>query len=144
MVTCRCALVAVATGLGVVACDSVRPLPPAVLVDPARLTLEDGQIAKITAKLRNPKGARTVRWTSSNPAVATVDFIGNVTAVTNGTTSIVVAMTEDSTISATVPVTVSRPGGGERQRDVRRRRPCSSGGSRVRSPRSCAQPTGAR
>jgi hypothetical protein len=79
-----------------------------VLVEPAKLALEDGQSAKITARLRNPK-ARTVTWASSNPAVATVDPAGTVTGVTNGTANIVVRMTDDTTVSATVPVTVSGP-----------------------------------
>jgi hypothetical protein len=104
----RFALLALAMGSGIVACDSTRPLPPAVFVEPAKLTLEDGQTAKLTAKLRNPK-VRTVIWSSSNRAVATVDVAGNVTAVTNGTTNVVVRMTDDTTISATVPVTVSGP-----------------------------------
>jgi len=104
----RLQLLALLAGVGTVACESTRPLPPAVLVEPAKLTLEDGQSAKITARLRNPK-ALTVTWVSSNAAVATVDPAGNVTGVTNGTASIVVRMTDDTTISATVPVTVSGP-----------------------------------
>jgi Bacterial Ig-like domain (group 2) len=109
VVRCRSALLALATSLGVIACESTKPLPPAVFVEPAALTLEDGQSAKLTARLRNPT-ERTVRWSSSNPAVASVDIVGNVTALTNGTTSVVVKMTSDTTISATVPVTVSGPG----------------------------------
>src|SRR4051794_36883929 len=106
VVSCRCALLALAVSLGAVACDSTKPLPPAIFVDPAKLTLEDGQTAKLTATLRNPK-TRTVRWTSLNTAVATVDLNGTVTAVTNGTASVVVRMTDDTTISTTVPVTVT-------------------------------------
>ena len=101
-------LLAFLASLGAIACESTRPLPPAVLVEPGRLTLEDGQSAKITARLRNPK-TLTVTWASSNSAVATVDITGKVTGVTNGTTTIIVRMTDDSTISATVPVTVSGP-----------------------------------
>ena len=93
---------------GFVACDSTAPLPPAVFLEPSALTLEDGQTAKISAKLRNPK-ARTVRWSSSNPAVATVDAAGNVTGVINGTADVTAKMTDDSTVTATVPVTVSGP-----------------------------------
>jgi Big-like domain-containing protein len=104
----RLDLLAFLVGLGAIACDSTRPLPPAVLVEPAKLTLEDGQSAKITARLRNPK-ALTVTWASSNTAVATVDPAGTVTGVTNGTANVVVRMTDDTTISATVPVTVSGP-----------------------------------
>ncbi len=105
----RFALLALAMGSGIVACDSTRPLPPAVFVEPAKLTLEDGQSAKLTAKLRNPKAARTVTWSSSNRAVATVDVAGNVTAIINGTATVVARMTDDTTISATVPVTVTGP-----------------------------------
>lgn len=94
--------------LGAVACDLVRPLPPAVFVSPAALTLEDGQARKLTAKLRNPK-SRTVTWRSSNTAVATVDPAGNVTAVANGSADVIVRMVDDSTIFTTVPVTVSGP-----------------------------------
>lgn len=108
MVRCRCALLAAATGLVAVACDSLKPRPPAVFVAPATLTLEDGQSAKITATLRNPK-SRVVRWSSSNAAIATVDALGNVTGVTNGTANVVVKMADDSTINAMVPVTVSGP-----------------------------------
>lgn len=104
----RFALVALAMVSGGVACDSTRPLPPAVFVEPAKLTLEDGQSAKLNAKLRNPK-TRTVTWSSSNRAVATVDAAGNVTAIVNGTTDVVVRMTDDTTISTTVPVTVTGP-----------------------------------
>jgi len=104
----RFALLALTIGSGIEACDSTGPRPPAVFVEPAKLTLEDGQTATLTAKLRNPK-TRTVTWSSTNPAVATVNVAGDVTGVTNGTASVIVRMTDDTTISATVPVTVSGP-----------------------------------
>ena len=104
----RCALLATATCLGGVACDSTGPLPPAVFVAPATLTIEDGQSAKLAATLRNPK-TRTVRWSSTRPAVATVDIAGTVTGVANGSATIIVRMVDDSTISASVPVTVTGP-----------------------------------
>ena len=101
-------MLALMIGSGIDACDSTGPRPPAVFVKPARLTLEDGQTVPLTAKLRNPT-TRTVTWSSSNREVAIVDAAGNVTGITNGTASIVVRMTDDTTISATVPVTVSGP-----------------------------------
>jgi hypothetical protein len=104
----RTTLRALVASLGVVACDSTRPLPPAVFVEPAKLTLEDGQSAKLTATLRNPK-SRSVAWASSNPAIATVDPAGTVTAIANGSTSVVVRMVDDTTVTAVVPVTVSGP-----------------------------------
>ena len=106
----RCShVVLAAASLVAVACDSTKPLPPAVLVSPASLTLEDGQSAKITATLRNPKASRSVTWSSSNSAIAKVDATGSVTAVANGTTTVLVKMVDDSTISTSVPVTVSGP-----------------------------------
>lgn len=103
----RCGSVLLVVAFSVAGCDAAG-LPPAVFLDPASLTIEDGQTAKITAKLRNPK-ARTVRWSSSNIAVATVDAFGSVTGVINGSATITAKMTDDSTVMATVPVTVSGP-----------------------------------
>ncbi len=108
MVRCRHVVLAAAS-LAAVACDSTKPLPPAVLVSPAALTLEDGQSAKITATLRNPKGSRSVTWSSSNTAIARVDALGSVTAIANGTATVLVKMADDSTINTSVPVTVSGP-----------------------------------
>ena len=99
---------ALAAGLSLVGCDLTKPLPPAVFVEPASLTLEDGQSAKITAKLRNPR-SRTVQWLSLDSTIATVDPVGTVTAVANGTTTIIVRMTDDTTVTAMVPVTVIGP-----------------------------------
>jgi hypothetical protein len=106
----RCShVVLAAASLVAVACDSTKPLPPAVLVSPAALTLEDGQTTKITATLRNPKASRSVTWSSSNIAIARVDAAGSVTAIANGTATVLVKMADDSTISTSVPVTVSGP-----------------------------------
>ena len=107
MVQWRRAILA-AAGLLAAACDSTHPLPPAVFVEPATLTIEDGVSAKLRATLRNPK-SRNVTWSSSNPAVATVDVAGTVTGVRNGTTTVTVRMADDTTIATAVPVTVSGP-----------------------------------
>jgi hypothetical protein len=108
VVRCRHVVLAAAS-LVAVACDATKPLPPAVLVSPAALTLEDGQTTKITATLRNPKGSRSVTWSSSNTAIARVDPTGSVTAIANGTATVLVKMADDSTITTSVPVTVSGP-----------------------------------
>lgn len=101
-------MLAVALGLGALGCDSFRPLPPAVFIAPASLTIEDGQSAKLTAKLRNPK-SRSVAWSSSNAAVATVDPVGNVTGVSNGSAIVSARMVDDSTVKGAITVTVSGP-----------------------------------
>ena len=89
-------------------CDSTKPLPPAVFVEPSSLTIEDGQAIKLTAKLRNPK-TRSVQWSTSNAAVATVDLVGTVTGVTNGSANVFVKMEDDTSVFAMVPVTVVGP-----------------------------------
>jgi hypothetical protein len=89
-------------------CDSTGPSPAAVYIAPATVALEDGATAKLTATLRNPK-TRQVRWSSSNPLVATVDVTGLVTALINGRVTITAAMVEDSSRTATADVVVSGP-----------------------------------
>ena len=74
MVTRRWAIPATATSLVAGGCDSTKPLPPAVFVQPAKLTIEDGRSAKLSAVLRNPK-TRNVTWSSSSPSVATVTLV---------------------------------------------------------------------
>ncbi|HEX6048069.1 MAG TPA: Ig-like domain-containing protein [Gemmatimonadaceae bacterium] len=102
-------VVGVGCGLAAVgACDITGPDSPAVFLTPPSLTLEDGQTAKISAKLRNPR-SRTVIWSSSNPGVATVDPTGKVTGIINGSATITAKMTDDTTVTASVPVTVSGP-----------------------------------
>lgn len=108
MARCRGQLLAATIGLGAMGCDLTRPLPPAVFIAPASLTLEDGQSFKLTATLRNPK-ARAVTWSSSNTGIATVDALGNVTAVTNGSAIVTAKMVDDSTVSGAITVTVSGP-----------------------------------
>jgi hypothetical protein len=91
-----------------VACDATAPATPAVFVSPARLSLQDGDTARLEAKLRNPK-SRHVTWSSSNAAVARVDIAGLVTAVTNGSATITAKMEDDTTKTASADVTVSGP-----------------------------------
>jgi hypothetical protein len=93
---------------GAAGCNLSEPLSPAVFLTPTAVTLEDGQSMQIEARLRSAK-TRAVRWSSSNPEVATVDVRGLVTAVTNGQATIVAKMVDDSTRTASVAVTVTGP-----------------------------------
>jgi uncharacterized protein YjdB len=72
---------------------TVSPVPAnAVVVSPGSATLVVAQQLQLSAIVTdadgNPLGGRTVTWTSSNPAAATVSGTGNVTAVAPGTTTI--------------------------------------------------------
>ena len=53
---------------------------------------------------------KTVVWTSSNPAVATVDSYGEILALSPGTTVIKAASQRDATVCDTFTVVVTKPG----------------------------------
>ena len=60
-----------------------------VSVTPDRLEIIEGESAKLTAKISPAAAAdRTVTWTSSDKAIATVDGSGNVQGLKTGTATI--------------------------------------------------------
>ncbi len=78
-----------------------------VIVTPESLDLYKGASADLTAKVLPLTAAdRTVTWTSANPAVATVDEFGHVTAVAKGTTTIRATANGDNTKYAECTVDV--------------------------------------
>jgi uncharacterized protein YjdB len=73
-------------------------------------TLNVGETAALKATVKAGKGAvKTVAWSSSKEAVATVSNKGVVTAVAAGTATITAAATDGSGKKATYKVTVSNP-----------------------------------
>lgn len=84
------------------------PLVQSVSVSPTTLTLPEGSTGTLTPMVTADAGVtdRSVVWSSSNNAVATVDQTGKVTAVAPGTATIVVASKADPAKSASVAVTV--------------------------------------
>ena len=77
-----------------------------VTLNKAVLTLTVGASETLTATVTPAKAEHgALTWTSSNPAVATVDPAGKVTAVANGTATIMVAVAGKT---ATCTVTVSQ------------------------------------
>ena len=80
-----------------------------VTLDKTTLSISQNKTAQLTATVQ-PANAdnKKVSWTSNNPAVATVDSIGKVTAVAEGTATITVT-TEDGNHTATCVVTVTPP-----------------------------------
>lgn len=78
-----------------------------VTLNKATLAFTEGDSSTLTATVAPDNATnKTVTWTSSNPAVATVDANGKVTAVAAGTATIT-ATTEDGGKTATCAVTVS-------------------------------------
>src|SRR5881409_2644823 len=85
------------------------PLPVAsVSVTPGTATIGVGQTAQYAAITRdafaNPLGGRTVTWSSSNPAVATVNGAGQATAVAVGAATLT-ATSEGKSGTAALTVT---------------------------------------
>ncbi len=79
-----------------------------VTVTPSPLSMSVGQATQLTATLKDAVGnvlnGRTVSWSSSNPAAATVSAKGLVTAVAKGSATIT-ATSEGKTGSADVTMT---------------------------------------
>src|SRR5436190_2159786 len=89
------------------------PLPVAsVSVTPATATIGVGQTAQYAAITRdafgNPLGGRTVTWSSSNPAVATVNGAGQATGVAVGAATIT-ATSEGKSGTAAITVSATAP-----------------------------------
>ena len=71
----------------------VQPVPTRIMITPASVTLTAvGQTRKLTVSVLDQNGqpitSANVLWSSSNAAVATVNALGLVTAVMNGTVQI--------------------------------------------------------
>jgi uncharacterized protein YjdB len=103
-------LVACLTVLAACSGGTNPPAPVAsVVVSPASSSISIGQTTQLTATPRDAAGGslqnRTVTWSSTNTAVATVSSTGLVTAVTVGGPVTIVATSEGQDGSATVTVT---------------------------------------
>ncbi|WP_396216894.1 beta strand repeat-containing protein [Gemmatimonas sp.] len=87
---------------------AVVPTVLSVSVSPSAVALTSGQTTQLVPSVQTRGGASTaVTFNSSNPAVASVNVAGLVTALSNGTAAITVASTANPNISATVAVTVA-------------------------------------
>lgn len=100
-----------ATSDGIAGTTAVTVVPVAIAsiaITAPKLALLVGDASQYSAQPKdaqgNPLAGRTVLWTSSQPAVATISATGLVTAVGPGTTTIAAT---NETISANVTVTVA-------------------------------------
>ena len=78
-----------------------------ITLDKTSVSIAPGSTTQLTATV-SPDNAndKSVKWNSSNTAVATVDNTGKVTAVKEGTATITVKSVSNSTVKATCLVTV--------------------------------------
>mgnify|MGYP002623103599 CR=1 FL=1 len=80
-----------------------------VTLDHATVSLEAGSTISLKATIQPDNASnKTLKWSSSNEAVARVDNIGNVTAVAVGT-AVITVTTEDGNKSAECSITVTAP-----------------------------------
>jgi len=84
-------------------------VPQSISINKTSLSLMVNRTAALTAVV-NPSTAinKAVSWTSSNPAIATVDSKGNVKAIKIGTATITATAQGASSIKKSIPVTVTK------------------------------------
>ncbi len=86
------------------------PAVRSVTVSPSSAILKPGDTQAFVANVdADPGVARTVTWSSTNTAAATVSTTGVVTAVAPGSTSIVATSTVNTTVTGAAAVTVRPP-----------------------------------
>src|SRR5688572_3168310 len=87
--------------------DVVVEPDPSISLTPPSASLQVGQTAQFSASVSGLAN-KTVNWTSSDAAKATVDATGKVTAVAAGSASIIATAAGDQNVKATAIVTVTR------------------------------------
>jgi hypothetical protein len=109
--------------LGMTACEDKTEVqvppnenPLTISVTPASVTIEEGASAQMVAQVTGGEtgGDKSVSWTSSNTAVASVSANGNVVTVTGvsaGTSTIRATANADANVSAAAVVQVEAAGG---------------------------------
>ena len=78
-----------------------------ITLTPTAATIQIGKTQQLTATV-TPAGTSAVNWSSSNAEVATVDQNGLVTGLKAGTATITATATEDSNITATAIISVTK------------------------------------
>lgn len=102
-------------GIGKSASCKVRIIDPSLHIKASSLTLNKsidsldiGQTDTLTAKVAPDNTAnKTVKWTSSDPSVASVDSEGKVTALKEGSAQITATTTDGSNLSSSCWITVN-------------------------------------
>ena len=94
-------------GIGKAIDDEEIISPTGITLDSSIITMTEGETKKITATVTPSGASQELTWKSNNTKVATVDQTGNIKAVGEGTTQIIVT-TKDGTISKEILVTVER------------------------------------
>jgi uncharacterized protein YjdB len=88
----------------------VVKLVSTIQLDATEATLNEGETLQLNAVVA-PESAdnKTLQWSSSNTAVATVDETGTVSAISQGSALITATSTDGSKVTATCTITVLKP-----------------------------------
>lgn len=91
-------------------------LPTQVQATPSRVSFEVGDQTSLLASVLPAGAHQRISWSSADESIATVDESGALTAIDEGSTTIVATATAKSSVSAVINVTVTRvpvtePGG---------------------------------
>ena len=87
----------------------VKKIVTEIKVDKEEVVLYVGETEKVTGTVNEDATNKNVIYDSVDPTVATVDENGNITAVSGGTTTIIVKSEDDENVFTTVEVTVKEP-----------------------------------
>ena len=74
----------------------------------SQATIQSGGQYQLSAIITPADASKSLRWTSSNPNVATVDNNGLVTGRSSGTSTITCTTTDGSNLSASCTITVAQ------------------------------------
>lgn len=95
------------SGSATLTVTDASPTVSSISLDPTAATIQIGKTQQLTATV-TPAGTSAVNWSSSNAEVATVDQNGLVTGLKAGTATITATATEDSNITATAIISVTK------------------------------------
>ncbi|MBE5926683.1 MAG: hypothetical protein E7270_06940 [Lachnospiraceae bacterium] len=98
-------------GSGVMASYRIRVIRPVkkITITPSRVNIYEGKAKQLKAKI-TPSNAsiRNLKWTSSDPSVATVDETGEIVAVSAGRCNIYATSTDGSNVKGMAKVVVKK------------------------------------
>ncbi|SMC17121.1 Uncharacterized conserved protein YjdB, contains Ig-like domain [Clostridium acidisoli DSM 12555] len=93
--------------------DSSATLATGISLDKTSLDMKTGDTSNLTATVAPDNATnKTVKWTSSDPSIVTVDDNGKVTAVKEGSATITATTQDGSNKTATCTVNVKNPADG--------------------------------
>ncbi|MBA3927037.1 immunoglobulin-like domain-containing protein [Listeria rustica] len=83
--------------------------PTALTVDATKIAAYTGENGKLNTTVKPAKANQEVLYTTSNPSIISIDEDGNWKALKQGSATITVTSKKNTSVTQTIPVTVSEP-----------------------------------